>query len=275
MYMEVIPIKKLSEVCKLVGVTRRTLQEYDRIDLLKPSDKTEGGYWLYEDEAVQKLIGIQIFIEAGYKRNEIKSIMELPQLDILEEYEKVIEVLVQKRKQLDGMINTIRTLLIIASVPEQSIYAISKMDFARIYEYKNFKAYLKESVSKASDYSDEDMKEANLYLPFWYQLIAIGCLADGKSDSENVQQCVKNYYTYIVDNLLDEEDLEDCTEKEIAETMQKVTQEMLTDGEIQEFFMLQCGKNSLKFIIEALQVFAAKATDEKFRKGGADNGKLQ
>ena len=275
MYMEVIPIKKLSEVCKLVGVTRRTLQEYDRIDLLKPSDKTEGGYWLYEDEAVQKLIGIQIFIEAGYKRNEIKSIMELPQLDILEEYEKIIGVLTQKRKQLDGMINTIRTLQTLTRVPEESLRAISKIDFTKIYEQKNFKDCLKESVSNASDYKEEDIEEANLFMPFWYQLIAIGCLAEEKSDSKNVQQCVKNYYTYIVDNLLDEEDIEDCTEKEIAETMQKITQEMLADGEIQEFLKSQCGNNSVKFIFEALQVFTAKAADKKLGKGGTDIGKLQ
>lgn len=42
-------MKKLSEVCKIVGVTRRTLQEYDKIYLLHPSAKTEAGYWLYDE----------------------------------------------------------------------------------------------------------------------------------------------------------------------------------------------------------------------------------
>ena len=32
-------MKRLSEVCKLVGVTRRTLQEYDKVELLKPTSK--------------------------------------------------------------------------------------------------------------------------------------------------------------------------------------------------------------------------------------------
>lgn len=41
---EVKIMKKLSEVCKIVGVTRRTLQEYDKIGLLKPTSKTESGY---------------------------------------------------------------------------------------------------------------------------------------------------------------------------------------------------------------------------------------
>ena len=58
-------MKKLSEVCKIVGVTRRTLQEYDKIGLLKPTSKTESGYWLYDDTAIQTLILIQIFVEGG------------------------------------------------------------------------------------------------------------------------------------------------------------------------------------------------------------------
>ena len=34
-------MKRLSEVCKIVGVTRRTLQEYDKVGLLHRSGKTE------------------------------------------------------------------------------------------------------------------------------------------------------------------------------------------------------------------------------------------
>ena len=71
---EVKIMKKLSEVCKIVGVTRRTLQEYDKIGLLKPTSKTESGYWLYDDRAIQALFAIQVFVECGYKRKAIKSL---------------------------------------------------------------------------------------------------------------------------------------------------------------------------------------------------------
>lgn len=34
---------KLSEVCRKIGVTRRTLQGYNELGLVKPSAKTEAG----------------------------------------------------------------------------------------------------------------------------------------------------------------------------------------------------------------------------------------
>ena len=111
-------MKKLSEVCKIVGVTRRTLQEYDKIGLLKPTSKTESGYWLYDDTAIQTLILIQIFVEGGYERKAIKSLLESHTLDMIEEFDHLIGTLEEKRKRIDGMINTIRTLKITAKLPE-------------------------------------------------------------------------------------------------------------------------------------------------------------
>ena len=70
-------MKKLSEVCKITGVTRRALQIYEDMDLLKPTAKTECGYWLYDDEAISKIICIIIFKEAGYELKEIKKILNL------------------------------------------------------------------------------------------------------------------------------------------------------------------------------------------------------
>ena len=37
-------MRKISEVSRIVGVSRRTLQGFDEIGLLKPSTKTEAGY---------------------------------------------------------------------------------------------------------------------------------------------------------------------------------------------------------------------------------------
>lgn len=85
-------MKKLSEVCKIVGVTRRTLQEYDKVGLLKPTSITAGGYWLYDD-AIQKLLLIQIFVEVGYEHKTIKTLLESPTLDMLEEFDRLVDTL--------------------------------------------------------------------------------------------------------------------------------------------------------------------------------------
>ena len=93
-------MKKNSEVCKMMGVTRRTLQEYNRIGLLKPTSKTESGYWLYDDDALQKLTLIRVFIECGYERKRIKSLLDSPTLDIYEEFDHLIETLEENAKEL-------------------------------------------------------------------------------------------------------------------------------------------------------------------------------
>lgn len=57
----------VSQVAKLTGTSIRTLQYYDEIDLLKPSELTASGYRLYDDEAIQKLQQILFFKELGFK----------------------------------------------------------------------------------------------------------------------------------------------------------------------------------------------------------------
>ncbi|WP_330377130.1 MerR family transcriptional regulator [Butyrivibrio sp. WCE2006] len=44
----------VNEVSKLTGVSIRTLQYYDRIGLLKPTEYTGAGYRLYDDAGLEK-----------------------------------------------------------------------------------------------------------------------------------------------------------------------------------------------------------------------------
>ena len=75
-------MKTIREVCKIAGVTRRTLQEYDRIGLLSPANKEErtssNDAWLYSDQDIWKLIQIQTLISAGMNRKEIKDLLTDP-----------------------------------------------------------------------------------------------------------------------------------------------------------------------------------------------------
>lgn len=58
-------MKSVSQVTALTGISARTLQYYDEIGLLKPSELTAGGYRLYNDEALQKLIQLLSRLEKG------------------------------------------------------------------------------------------------------------------------------------------------------------------------------------------------------------------
>lgn len=97
-------MRMVHEVSKLMGVSKRTLQYYDKIGLLSPTEYTESGYRLYDDEAVEKLWRILLFQELGYKLNDIKKILDDPDFDIRESIEKQIKVLTNKKERLENLI---------------------------------------------------------------------------------------------------------------------------------------------------------------------------
>lgn len=251
-------MKRLSEVCKIVGVTRRTLQEYDKVGLLKPTSATEAGYWLYDDAAIQKLILIQIFVEVGYERKTIKALLESPTLDMLEEFDRLIDTLEKKRKRIDGMINTIKTLKLTAKLPESTLRAMGNMDVTRIYRDKIFASYLEDSIANAAEYTEADSAEAELYMPFWYNLVALGCLMGMPEDSAQVQSVVEQSYRDMIEMAKEDEDDsdEDLTDAELAEAFLEGIHEMVNDPELLQMVELQCGEGAAAYIIRAVQVFS-------------------
>ena len=100
----------VSQVIKLTGVSSRTLQYYDEIGLLKPSELTTAGYRLYNDEALQKLQQILFFKELGFKLREINEFINQPDFDKIEAYKKQKELLLLKRNRTDRLIQLLGRL---------------------------------------------------------------------------------------------------------------------------------------------------------------------
>lgn len=101
-------MKRLSEVTKLTGATRKALQEWAKKGLVKPTATTEGGYWLYDDDAIFEVELVLLYQAAGYKLSEIKTLMlsldHNNEDELWDEYDHLIEILKEKRGQLDSMI---------------------------------------------------------------------------------------------------------------------------------------------------------------------------
>lgn len=251
-------VKKLSEVCKIVGVTRRTLQEYDKVGLLEPTSRNESGYWLYDDAAIQKLILIQIFVEVGYERKAIKALLESPTLDMFAEFDHLIDTLEKKRKRIDGMINTIRNMKLTAKLPESTLRAMGNLDVTRIYKDKSFASYFEDSIARSAEYTEADHAEAEQYMPFWYNLIAIGCYMGMPEDSAQVQTAVEVAYKNMIEMAAEDEDNSDenLTEAELAEAFLEGMQDMVNDPELLQMVELQCGSGATEYIIRAIQVFS-------------------
>lgn len=98
---------KVKEVSELTGVSVRTLHHYNDIGLLIPDDLTEVGYRIYSDENIATLQQILFFRELGFALKKIKELLTNPEFDREKALELQRKMLIHKRKQLDGMIETI------------------------------------------------------------------------------------------------------------------------------------------------------------------------
>lgn len=103
-------MRTISQTAELTGVSIRTLQYYDEIGLLKPSELTQSGYRLYDDEALQKLQQILFFKELGFKLKDIREILEKPDFDQITAFRRQKELLLLKRNRMDGLIQLLDRL---------------------------------------------------------------------------------------------------------------------------------------------------------------------
>ena len=103
-------MKTISQVAGLTGISVRTLQYYDEIDLLKPSEVTPSGYRLYDDRALEKLQQILFFKELDFKLKEIRGILQDPGFDKTEAYRRQKSLLTLKRGRLDRLISLLEKL---------------------------------------------------------------------------------------------------------------------------------------------------------------------
>ena len=101
----------VKQVSVLTGVSVRTLQFYDEIGLLKPTQMTESGYRLYDESALEVLQQILFFKELDFTLREIKVIMENPQFDKKAAFEKQKELIRLKRDRLNGLLELLDKLI--------------------------------------------------------------------------------------------------------------------------------------------------------------------
>lgn len=104
-------MKSVHEVCQLSGVSRRTLQYYDKIGLLKPCSVTEAGYRRYDDADMLRLWLILFYKELGFTLKDIHVILDYPKersKHLMEEQKHIIQV---RQEQFQNMIHTIDHIL--------------------------------------------------------------------------------------------------------------------------------------------------------------------
>ena len=113
-------MRTVKEISEITGISVRTLHYYDEIGLFQPTGKSEAGYRLYDDKALETLQEILFFREFDIPLKEIKSIMENPALDRNEILKMQRKMLIAKKERMEHLIANIDDIL----------KGENKMDFA-------------------------------------------------------------------------------------------------------------------------------------------------
>lgn len=99
--MELMNLKTL---CEMVGVSRRSIQCYEKAGLMGPTDKNKYGHLLYDDTALHKAKIIRFMQELGFKLREVGEIIEAPNSVIKEAIKRRIEELKDESVRLEEII---------------------------------------------------------------------------------------------------------------------------------------------------------------------------
>ena len=71
------PTMHIGALAERTGMSLRTLRHYDETGLLKPSDRSEGGFRLYTDEDLARLLVIRRMKPLGFSLDEMADLLEV------------------------------------------------------------------------------------------------------------------------------------------------------------------------------------------------------
>lgn len=125
-------MRTVNEVSKLTGISVRALHYYDEIGLLKPTEVSEAGYRLYDDEALEVLQQILFFRELDMPLKDIKVIMENPDLEKTQLLNSQRKMLVLKKERLERIIASIDDIL--KGDNKMDFEVFSKDDIEQMYD---------------------------------------------------------------------------------------------------------------------------------------------
>lgn len=98
----------IGKLAKLAGVSTRTLRHYQTMGLLRPKMVNESGYRLYGAAEVDTLQQILFYRTLGVELKAIKRIMGAPDFERTAALEDHLEALLEKKQQLDTLIENAR-----------------------------------------------------------------------------------------------------------------------------------------------------------------------
>ena len=239
----------VSEVSKLTGNSVRTLHYYDEIGLLKPTEVTEAGYRLYDDDALARLQTIMMFRELEFSLKDIGRIIDSPDFDRQKALEQQIELLRLRKERLEQLIEHALELQK-KGVKEMDFRAFDK---SRLDEYErkakdmwgDTEAY-REYEKKTEGYTGDMMEKTAVDM---MKIFAeFGKIQDRSPYSAEAQELVRKLQAFITDNYYT------CTDQILA----GLGQMYAAGGEMTDNIDVAGGSGTACFAAEAIRVYVNK-----------------
>lgn len=98
----------LRELCRNVGVSRRSIQCYEHEGLMGPSSKNKYGHLLYDAGMIERAKLIHFMQEVGFTLKEIKEIIDAPPSVIREAFELRLPELEKEEEHLKELIYEVK-----------------------------------------------------------------------------------------------------------------------------------------------------------------------
>jgi MerR family transcriptional regulator, thiopeptide resistance regulator len=106
-----VDAKTVGIVADLTGISVRPLHHYDHIGLVVPSVRTEAGYRGYTDADVERLHLVLVYRAVGLPLDEIRTLLDDPNVDVLAHLQRQHELLVEQSERLQHTIEAVEELM--------------------------------------------------------------------------------------------------------------------------------------------------------------------
>lgn len=133
-------MKKIKEVIRITGLSRRTLQYYDDYGLVKPN-RTAENYRVYGEDELQRLWEVLIYKEMRFSLDEIAVLLDVSEEDVYSKLEEQLDCINHKIHDLERIRHLIENVLEYG-MPDK----ISAEHTAKLGNYKDLAKCLAERV---------------------------------------------------------------------------------------------------------------------------------
>ncbi len=116
---------QIGDVAERTGLSLRTVRHYEEVGLLPPAERSPGGFRLYHDAAVQRLLVVKQMKPLEFTLEEMRELLEaLDELRLGPEHTRrreLLDVLAAYQRRVAERVDTLRVRLLGAKALQDSL----------------------------------------------------------------------------------------------------------------------------------------------------------